>query len=282
MLDGWRYGFIQGLNKAEHLYLQRPLDLTLYTIEADKRRRYVANLYAAEVLSGEQAEDARNLFRANGWLDIMRKEVEAIGGNVAGLGDPKAAPHILNVRYRIENFDPFAAGSYAAKDDTWLNNRHRYKLYDVRTDDEERIETALRGRSGTKVVPETRLIFRRGSRPVEYDPLHRKMQARLFADLQERFGAERVVLERDFVDVRVQTEKEIILYEIKTDLEPRSVIRQALGQILEYAYYPPRSYELPVRLVIVGRMPLGTADEEYLACLKEKCELQVEYECVSI
>ena len=57
----------------------------------------------------------------------------------------------------------------------------------------------------------------------------------------------------DFVDVRVQTGTEIVLYEIKCDQQPRSVIRHALGSILEYAYHPVRNHQLPVRLCIVGR-----------------------------
>jgi len=61
------------------------------------------------------------------------------------------------------------------------------------------------------------------------------------------------VREKDFIELSVHTPSETLLFEIKSDLEPRSVIRQALGQILEYAYHPSRVHPNPVKLFIVGR-----------------------------
>ena len=87
--------------------------------------------------------------------------------------------------------------------------------------------------------------------------------------------------EEDFVDVEVRTLSERILFEIKSDLEPRSVIRQALGQILEYAYYPTREETLPVKLVIVGRGRLSDAARSYLNRLKQEFHLPIEYRVVN-
>jgi hypothetical protein len=79
----------------------------------------------------------------------------------------------------------------------------------------------------------------------------------------------------------VRTETEIILYEIKSDLEPRTVIRQALGQILEYAFHSPRERKLPVRLFIVGRNAPSPEDQKYLNLLKAKFLLPLEYRVVT-
>jgi hypothetical protein len=48
LLDGWRYAFIQGVNKARLKYLNQPIDLTLYTIDSEKRCRFVANVYSLD------------------------------------------------------------------------------------------------------------------------------------------------------------------------------------------------------------------------------------------
>ena len=108
------------------------------------------------------------------------------------------------------------------------------------------------------------------------------MQAKLLAQLQAEHGADRVHIEVDSVDVLVETSDEIRLYEIKSDLNPRAVIRQALGQILEYAYHPPRTHRLPVRLVIVGRCDLGAEELAYLAHLKTKFGLPLDYLVVTL
>jgi hypothetical protein len=84
----------------------------------------------------------------------------------------------------------------------------------------------------------------------------------LMQELQAEYPKSLVVSEQDFIDVSVRTDAELLLYEIKSDLEPRTVIRQALGQILEYAFHPSRHHALPLRLVIVGRRALSTEDKD--------------------
>jgi len=50
-----------------------------------------------------------------------------------------------------------------------------------------------------------------------------------------------VILESDDVDITIPGEKKTILIEIKTDSNPRVAIREAIGQLLEYAYYRPQT-----------------------------------------
>lgn len=108
------------------------------------------------------------------------------------------------------------------------------------------------------------------------------MQARLFAELKAAHPNDVVVCEQNFVDVTVETKTEIILYEIKSDLEPKSVIRQALGQIMEYAFHPPARQTLPVRLVIVGQNSLNESAKVYLNVLRFKFGIPLEYKVIKI
>src|SRR5687768_13396601 len=91
VIDGWKYGFIQGVNKAGKKYVKVPLDLTLFTKEPGGTRRLVCNLNSVECLDDDQSEEARSIFIENGWLEVMRNEVAEIGGNPDGLEDRKAA-----------------------------------------------------------------------------------------------------------------------------------------------------------------------------------------------
>lgn len=280
-IDGWRYAFIQGLNKNRIAYLGQSLNVTFYTLQPDKRRRLVATIYGLESLSDAQAEDALNAFRKRGWFKTMQDEVRAIGGNADALGDPKSAEHVLNVRFRLENVELYPTVIFLP-DDEWIEDRHRYMLYKFVASDQERVEKSNPSRQGSHEALETRRLFRRGTKPIEYTPEHDKMQAKLMAELQEQYGREQVRREQDFVDVRVQTDKELIYFEIKTDLDPRAVIRQALGQILEYAYHPARAGRRPDSLVLVGRTGLGSEEEAYLRSLCEKFHLPLSYRVVTI
>ena len=108
------------------------------------------------------------------------------------------------------------------------------------------------------------------------------MQAKLMSELHEEYGADHVWRETDFVDVRVETERELIYFEIKTDLNPRTVLRAAIGQILEYAYHPARTGRRPDKLVVVGRTALEPDDETYLKILSESFKIPLRYRVVSV
>ncbi len=282
-IDGWRYAFLEGANKSRRRLLaaQKPVDLTLFTVQPDKKRRYVANIQEVECLNDSQAKSALKIFKKKGWFKIMKAEIAAVGGNAAALGNSPEAKHILNVRFRLENIYPSKPGNFVQPNDPVMS-LNRYQLYDVEKQNPKTATDSLRHRKGIKLAPVVRKLFRRAIAPVECNPEHAHMQARLFAELKQEFPAAKIVLEKDFIDVSVRTNTELILYEIKSDLEPRVVIRQALGQILEYAFHPHRAQKLPVRLIIVGRCRLSPTERLYIETLHQQFSLPLEYRVVSI
>jgi hypothetical protein len=65
--------------------------------------------------------------------------------------------------------------------------------------------------------------------------------------------------------VVVRHEREFLFYEIKTAHSPRACLRQALGQLLEYSFWP--GSQEAARLIVVGETPL---DKEG-ASICERC-----------
>ena len=281
VMDGWRYAFLQGFNNNREACIGQTLDVTLFTIQPDKKRRLVATIYGLETLSDERAKDALRIFRREGWIKTMQDEVITINRKPAALGHPAWAKDVLNVRYRLENADMYPPDTFL-HDDEWIRNRHRYQLYEFEKFHQERVQGFVAGRRGRQDAPEQRRLFRRGTKPVVYEPEHDKMQAKLMAELWNKYGKRYVSREMDFVDVRVETPDELIYFEIKTDLDPRSVMRQALGQLLEYAYHPRRTGRPPDSLVIVGRTALAQSDELYLNHLCDEFSLPLSYRMVTV
>ena len=107
------------------------------------------------------------------------------------------------------------------------------------------------------------------------------MQVQLMKELAAEYPNASIIREEDFVDVVMRALDEMVLFEIKSDLDPRSVIRRALGQILEYAYYPTRQETSPTKLVIVGRGRLSETDHSYLNRLRQEFHLPIEYRMVN-
>jgi hypothetical protein len=279
LIDGWRYAFIQGVNKSHARLVKegRPVDLTLFTIQPDKKRRYVATLRDVECLDEHQSEDALKAFKKLGFYATMLEEIEAVGGNAAGLGDAKWAKHVLNVRFRWDKVSPFPAATFAEAGDPVLKLM-RYQLYD-----KSKIGKSAKALpAGSTAAPKTAPIWKSGSAGRMCTPEHTRMQVKLMAELEAEFPGCKVVREAEFVDVRVETGDEILLFEIKSDLDPRSIIRQALGQILEYAFHPARQHPKPLRLIIVGRRKLGKAETVYLERLRMDFVLPIDYRVVSL
>jgi hypothetical protein len=282
LIDGWRYGFVEGVNRSHSRLVEadEPFDLTLFTIDDQNRRRYVGKIKSVECLGDEQASWAFDEFKKRGWYRTMIEEIQAVGGDAAALGDTQWAKHVLNVRFRMENVRLFDPPVYAAKDDPVLS-LNRYILSNA--DEVERKENdSWTGRHGRATALPARPYMRRATQAIECTPEHAKMQAKLLAELKAEFPTAKILCERDFIDISVQTDSEFILFEIKSDLEPKAVIRQALGQILEYAYHPTRDHNLPVRLVIVGRCDLAETDRAYLQRLKNEFRLPLSYRVASI
>ncbi len=282
ILGGWRYAFIQGVNKrhARLVREQATFDVMLFTIEQpERRRRYVAEICAVECLNGEQAELAWQEYCKRGWADLMRREIEAAGGDPRPMDTTEWAKHILNVRFRLDKVQKYDDNIYASPDDP-INHITRYSIADVGGLQERAREKA--SQVGSELAPEAIPYYLGGRPPVECSPEHKRMQAKLMEQLRTEHPQARVVCEAEYVDVVVSSETELILFEIKSDLEPRNVIRHALGQILEYAYHPSRTHSRIPKLVIVGRKALTSDDEAYMNTLTNNFGLPLSYRVVEI
>jgi hypothetical protein len=94
--------------------------------------------------------------------------------------------------------------------------------------------------------------------------------------LQREYGRRAVELEKDFVDITIKHGRKKTFVEIKSDPDARIAIRNALGQILEYAYFNAPSVE-PVDLVVVAP---GLRDEiisRYIARLRSAFRIPISY-----
>jgi hypothetical protein len=115
---------------------------------------------------------------------------------------------------------------------------------------------------------------------------HTLLQAALCERLVKQYGAENVADEHASglgtkIDVVLRrSANEFWYYEIKTALSPRACIREALGQVMEYAYWPAANEA--TRLIICGETALDDDGAAYLKTLRERFQLPVIYEQIVI
>jgi hypothetical protein len=283
VLGGWRYAFLQGVNKSHAKLLREalPFDVTLFTILPDRSRRYVAHISDMECLSADQAQSAVDAFRVRGWLETMKREIREVKGDISALGNLEWAPELLNVRFRIENV--IMLDKEVLADDPTMRLK-RYMLYDWANlgggDDESGdLDTRRLGKDQASSMPP---YLRRAIDAIYCSPEHGTMQAKLLAELRAEHPAADIRCEDNFADVTMLSANGLTIFEIKTELCPRMVIRQALGQLLEYAHYGKARSGERLDFVAVGRNPLTTADKEYLNDLRKTYQLPLTYRVVNI
>lgn len=114
---------------------------------------------------------------------------------------------------------------------------------------------------------------------------HGEIQNRLYIQLSQEFGGDNVggeiqVGRSGWADMVLKRGDHYTLYEVKTSHSARICIREAAGQLLEYAYWP-NSTE-PVEIVIVGEAEYDAEARDYLNKLRTKFSLPIRYLQVSI
>ena len=110
---------------------------------------------------------------------------------------------------------------------------------------------------------------------------HNQLQDALYRRLVKRHGAGNVGTESSTgigtrVDLVVRQPSGYSFYEIKTSLEPRACIREALGQLLEYAFWP--GSQEAYQLIVVGETAADVDVKEYCRRLNMRFSLPIQYQ----
>lgn len=139
-------------------------------------------------------------------------------------------------------------------------------------------------RPGCTIKPSS-TIASQVQRELDISLRHNELQEALYRQLADKYGAENVGTELSSgvgtsVDVVVRQEDEFWFYEIKTAFSPRACLRQALGQLLEYSFWP--GSQEATRLIVVGEAALDEGGEEYLITLRKRFSLSLEYEQIIV
>ena len=122
------------------------------------------------------------------------------------------------------------------------------------------------------------------TRSFDVDLRHRALQIQLCNDLTRDLGAENVSEEAsigDFrADVIVREGDGLVIYEIKTCGTARACLREAMGQLLDYGFWP-HSVQ-PIKLVVCGEPTLDDAGTTFLSKLNASFPAKLEYRAIQL
>jgi hypothetical protein len=118
--------------------------------------------------------------------------------------------------------------------------------------------------------------------PAKVALLHNEVQNALFKFLVRQYGQENVGTEvatgygSSAIDLVLRTSESVVFFEIKTYISTKACLRAALGQLVEYAYWPDRINAK--RLVIVSQNPATSDTRRYMEHLRNSLNLPVFYQ----
>ncbi|CAG9268295.1 conserved hypothetical protein [Paraburkholderia unamae] len=109
---------------------------------------------------------------------------------------------------------------------------------------------------------------------------HNALQATLYSELCAEYGQENIGTEirngsGGRIDAVARTAEGYIFFEIKVGRSLQSCIREAIGQLLEYSYWP--GAQSAIELVIAGEAALDKDSDRYFETLKNSLNLPISY-----
>jgi hypothetical protein len=280
VLDGFHYAYLQPIRPSWKRLQGQRIHVRLFTIAPGGERFYLGELQSCEVLTEVQAEEASRGYKKRGWTKEMIQQVSEVEGNPQGLaGD---AINRFNIRFRPEHatyFAPHRIPATSILKDRYIKYRLGHWTDELTADFEGAASPPSTWKHQKKGVEKksTKTIYKSGSSSSSYDPVHNILQEELRDLLIEQYGDDAVTMEENRVDLKVSLPNRNILIELKTAPNARLALRQALGQLLEYAHFAQASEATASELVVVAPAIASKDEAAYIELLKSNFKLPLSY-----
>lgn len=274
--DGYLYGYLQALRRPD-CHKGKTYDIHLFSINSDTQDRlYVGCLRNAEVLTDEEREWATKECKKLGLVQEMNQDLKRFG--IKKLLK-KVHP---NVRFKLDQVE-LAYPKYQLIDPDSLIG-HRYQLMDSVSERLKFLDTPKEEPEPTQSTED--IVCSISSPTYVKRQRHKEIQLALKEQLAHK-GYTDVELEAPAgrgrqIDLKAyhKASQSLHFFEIKV-YNARLSIREALGQILEYAHYLSPDCAVS-KLFIVGPESPIWQDLVYLNRLRAKYDLPIEFVHYSI
>ncbi len=276
IFEGYHYAHLQPVGRSFKRMTGKTLDILLWAINPNHNHVQIGEIKNCQVLTESQTREAIDYYKENGWFKQMEEDVSHVGGNKEKL----SGTGLFNIRFLHEEAIQYDDPLPVAKPTDKIAKLSRYTLV-AASQPYEYEQWHGRTRQGSTTIPSPQEYTHTGSQGCTVDPYHPVLQAKLMELLQKQFGKDNVVRESGWVDITVSNGKRRMLIEIKTDAVAKRAIREALGQILEYAYFSSDLQGLAqtadAELFIVAPALANEEVSAYLNLLRNKFHIPVRY-----
>ncbi len=278
IIDGWHYGWLQPIGLNHHKYLGQAFDISLYSIDDNtKDRWWVGRISEVVVTSPEESSKVFLIYKKRGWLKEMGEQLRGVGVSIDAFRKTKPEEFVV-IRFRPDSPDLDPDPKRFSKDDPAVRANRYILLNRTKMPELKKRFEFVAGHNMRKGA--TTSMYEEHS--AEIDLVHNRWQEAIYRHFVNTFGEKNVGTELGTsygskIDIVVQdSDGSFIFYEIKTSSSLRLSIREAVGQLLEYAYYPDA--QGAKKLIVVSDQAITKVAQQYLDILRKRFGLPIHYQ----
>lgn len=290
-INGYHYGFLEPVRKQQNAYAGNIYDIWLYTInEVSKKRYWVGDLYDVEVLTYEEAEKIKEEYINRGWFTDMERQINTSTKSNKGFSNYRGVD-LFNIKFKPTNYKvntPYielpklhpavsqSRYSFARFEDSFNLITNGKNEFEFISDDKQGND---KGVSATSYIRE--------ETTVQISYLHKEISEKLVKLLRKKYGKDNVTPEHpagygdNRIDIVVKTAQGLIFYEIKTYPSVRNSIRQAFGQIVEYAMWTEGTRAAEMVIVTQPTLEINEV-KKYMSHLRAQFHIPIYYQSFDV
>ncbi len=211
------------------------------------------------------------LYSNEGFIPIYKKEAIHMIAKSLGMNITKKTIY-SEIHCFIASTKPLGISVYDYMRELYF----KYKKSTVKT-----ASSKKRTRKGAK-NRNTNSQVRKGTTEYVAQQFHNELQEILKRYLSDKYGKDNVILEENYVDIKVSSRNEIWYYEVKTAPYAETCIKQGLGQLLSYMFY--EKDKRSKKLIIFGKKEPTKPEKDYIKYLKHifnNNDIDFDYQCLA-
>lgn len=282
-IDGYCYGRIEPVHTDRDKHIGKTYHLTLFTRDSQISKWYwVGRIENALVINHAESVRIAAIFKTKGWFNERLVQLQQLENVNADSFENWEPGNLFNIRFRATDvslfgLQPFVAGEKPPTPYYNLPFKEADPLFQGQPPSGNLILTPP---DTDERTPKRKIKKKFTEHFTEIDNIHGLIQHQLLADLMKKFPGQvfkecRKEGYETRVDIVHRAKRKTVLYEIKTYPNVLYSIRVALGQLLEYAYFP--DLNLATEFIIVTHLKADPIHLEYLAYISNRLGLNISY-----
>ncbi len=287
LIEGYHYGFLQSVGRHRDKYTGKTFNINLYSRNSENKQKYwVAKINNCKVIDREKEAEVLLIYKKQGWLKQMESHLNGLGLDTSPFNQWTEDVGLFNIEFNPEDVDWFGE-ELVPFDGSEEFSGNRYNLINIESEVQicPIVDTSYQHSdesAGVDTVTVTgHQTQTRAQMVVECSELHKELQNAFREYLVKQYPKSSVRLECKLpvyasqIDIVRQDNESKTYYEVKTYQTARKCIREAIGQLLEYNYYP--TAERALTNIIVSQSEATPSDIKYLRYLNRKFGIPIGY-----